>query len=62
MAEESEIVLITCHARPGATMDAPLVQWAEITLSVPKDFDFAKRGPALLKKLQDAANLIGKGI
>ena len=59
--DDFEIIHVSSHARLGPTPDAPLVQWCEVSLSLPKDFDFAKRGAALLKRLQAAAELIGKG-
>lgn len=38
-----------------------LLQWADIRFSVPKDFDWSKEGTKLLKKLEAAASLIGRG-
>jgi hypothetical protein len=36
------------------------IQWAEITLLIPKDFDF-QNSAKLLKTLQFAVGLIGRG-
>ncbi len=38
-----------------------LVHWAAIKLIVHKDFDWTKDGTKLLKKLEAAASLIGRG-
>ena len=38
-----------------------LIQYAEITIRISKDFDWKAGGPTLLKKLQAAAELIGRG-
>ena len=55
-----EIRSIVTHAE-FAPDSNDLVQWAEIKLLVPKDFDWKAGGPALLKKLQAAAELVGRG-
>jgi hypothetical protein len=49
---------ISTHAEPDAS--GKLTQWAEIKLLVPKDFDWTKPDQ-LLKKLQAAAELAGRG-
>jgi hypothetical protein len=36
-----------------------LEQWAEIVVNVPKDYDFTAHGPAVLKRLEAAAKMIG---
>ena len=38
-----------------------LVQWARITVAIPKDFDWDKGSAKLLKQLQFAVGLIGRG-
>ncbi len=50
---------IATHAE--ATESGQLVQWAAIKLIVHKDFDWTKDGTKLLKKLEAAASLIGRG-
>jgi hypothetical protein len=56
-----EIVAVSTHAELNKTGDLNgLTQWADIKLSVPKDFDWQKGGPKLLKQLEAAASLIGR--
>lgn len=54
-----EIVMLTTHAQVSADLSHS-EQWAEITLKVPKDFDWKANSAGLIKKLQAATNLIGK--
>lgn len=44
-----------------ANAASPIAQWADIKISIPKDFDFSRDGKKLLAKIEDAANLIGRG-
>lgn len=41
--------------------DSPFVQWCEIKLLIPKEFDWDKGSAKLLKQLQFAVGLIGRG-
>ena len=56
-----EILGVETHAEPDIDSKEPLREWAIVRLLIPKDFDFEKGGAQLLKKLQDAAKLIGRG-
>lgn len=58
--EDFEIVAILTHAEYQGE-GLPLRQFGEVTIRLPKDFDFAKHGAALLKRLAHATELIGKG-
>ena len=40
---------------------SPLVQWAEVKLLIPKNFDWEKGSAKMLKQLQFAVGLIGRG-
>ncbi len=54
-----EIVCVSTHAQ-YISPEEPLEQWAEIVIRVPKGFNWTKTEP-LLKKLQQATDLIGRG-
>jgi hypothetical protein len=58
--ETLEIALVTTHAR-NVQRDGQWVleQWAEIVVNVPKDYDFTAHGPAVLRRLEAAAKMIG---
>lgn len=56
-----EITSIKTHAEAEYGMETKITHWADITVSIPKDFDFKANGTAVLKKLADATNLIGRG-
>jgi hypothetical protein len=56
-----EIRSIITHAQNVMVKgEYELWQWADVTVRIPKDFDFEKGGAQLLKKLQQAAELIGR--
>jgi hypothetical protein len=50
---------IATHAEPDE--NGHLVQWCEIHILIPKDFDFEKGSAKLLKQIQFAVGLIGRG-
>ena len=54
--ETFEIRAVRTHA--SAEEDGRIAQWAEVTLIIPKDFNWEKPD-ALLKKLKAATDLIG---
>jgi hypothetical protein len=53
------IVSVVTHAEPDESN--ALKQWVEIKLCIPKDFDFAKGGAGMLKAIQSATDLVGRG-
>jgi hypothetical protein len=59
--EGFEICSVVTSAELPAKDGDPLIQWADISFQVRKDFDWQKHGAAVLKKLQAASDLIGKG-
>ena len=50
---------LVTHAEPDEA--GKLVQWVEVKLLLPKDFDWTKGAPKLLKSLEFACGLIGRG-
>jgi len=49
---------VKTHAEPNEKDE--LVQWCEITVLIPKGFDFTKGSAKLLKQLEFAVGLIGR--
>jgi hypothetical protein len=59
--EGFEIRSVVTSAELPAKDGDPFVQWADISFQVRKDFDWQKNGGAVLKRLEFAASLIGRG-
>jgi hypothetical protein len=59
MSATYSIESVATHAEPDE--NGHLVQWAELKIIIPKDFDFDKGSAKLLKQIQFAVSLIGRG-
>lgn len=61
MAQDFEIIAVNTHATPGPEQGAALEQWAEITVKIPKAFDWDKNGRRVVNALKAATELVGRG-
>lgn len=52
-----EVNSVRTHAE---AINGQIVQWAEVSLWIPKGFDIEGNGKRILKKLQNALDLVGR--